>query len=99
LTDDPDERSEVWATNGLTSPNLLPHLRLSPQKTHELQRQSPPSPRHVALQAAQQEEAEGVRWSEPQLSASPQSSTPWMPVQPAAVGGGPRAREAVGKER
>lgn len=74
------------------SPNLLPHLRLSPQKTQE-------SHADVALQEAQQAAADGRRWWEPQLTAGPQSSTPWMPVQRpgSAVVSGSRA--ALGKEK
>jgi hypothetical protein len=93
-------------TDGLTSPSLSLHLRSSPQKTHELQRQAPSSAwGHIALQEAQQAAAEGRRWLEPHLTAGPQSSSPWIPLQQSAsartvedaAGGGVSAAE--GKER
>lgn len=74
------------------SPNRLPHLRRSPQKTQESQRR-------VALQEAQQASAEGRRWSEPQLTAGPQSSRPWMPPQRRPGSAAARGLAALGEER
>lgn len=57
----------------LTSPNLAPHLSLSPQKTHVSHKQGP-SPRHMALQAKQQSFEELNLKSVPHFTAVPQSS-------------------------
>jgi hypothetical protein len=79
-----DEEGEQ-GTDGLTSPSLSLHLRSSPQKTHESQRQAPSSGwGHMALQEAQQAAAEGRRWLEPHLTAGPQSSSPSTPLQQSA---------------